>query len=314
MEIVAAESTNLFIGSEASPRQVVRVILRGTEPTAASRLAFASRAPPAGPRSRSRSGRSGRARKRGSRSGSSSTGAAAAGELLDAEVVVDGEGDPGRRPFQFTVVEPGWRMFMIAHFHYDPVWWNTQAAYTETWGTAIQYRAPFQEPGLALVKAHLDMARRDPDYKFVLAELDYLKPYWDVYPEDRDYIRQLLAEDRLEFVGGTYNEPNTNLTSAESTIRNAIYGIGYQRDVLGGRAGDRLAARCLRSRPAVSRDHGRRRGYLELVGPRAVPRVGTALGPRTRPRADSPSWRRARRRGCSSRRSSTGSRRAVARC
>ena len=35
-------------------------------------------------------------------------------------------------------------------------------------------------------------------------------------------------------MGGTYNEPNTNLTSAETTIRNAIYGIGYQRDVLGG--------------------------------------------------------------------------------
>ena len=33
------------------------------------------------------------------------------------------------------------------------------------------------------------MARRDPDYKFVLAELDYLKPYWDAYPEDRAYIR-----------------------------------------------------------------------------------------------------------------------------
>ena len=125
-------------------------------------------------------------------------------------------------------------MFMVSHFHYDPVWWNTQAAYTESWGTAIQYRQPYQEPGLALVKAHLEMARRDADYKFVLAELDYLKPYWDVYPEDRAYVHELLAKGRLEFMGGTYNEPNTNLTSAESTIRNAIYGVAYQRDVLGG--------------------------------------------------------------------------------
>ena len=78
------------------------------------------------------------------------------------------------------------------------------------------------------------MCRRDPDYKFVLAELDYLKPYWDVYPEDRACVRRLLAEGRLELMGGTYNEPNTNLTSAETTIRNAIYGVGYQRDVLGG--------------------------------------------------------------------------------
>ena len=155
-------------------------------------------------------------------------------EILDAEIVVEQESEAQRRPFRVTVAEPGWRMFMISHFHYDPVWWNTQAAYTETWGRRSRTRSPFQEPGLALVKSHLDMARRDPDYKFVLAELDYLKPYWDAYPEDREHIRRLLADGRLEFVGGTYNEPNTNLTSAESTIRNAIYGIGYQRDVLGG--------------------------------------------------------------------------------
>ena len=140
-----------------------------------------------------------------------------AGEQRDAEVVLELGAKVLRHAFEFEAAEPGWRMFMIGHFHYDPVWWNTQAAYTETWGT-IQYRTPFQEPGLALVRAHLDIARRDPDYKFVLAELDYLKPYWDAFPEDREYVRQLLGEGRLEFVGGTYNEPNTNLTSAESTI------------------------------------------------------------------------------------------------
>ena len=156
------------------------------------------------------------------------------GDALAAEVVVAGAAGSVRHPIHFEVSEPGWRLFMISHFHYDPVWWNTQAAYTESWATAIRYRVGFQEPGLALVKAHLEMARRDPDYKFVLAELDYLKPYWGVYPEDREYIRRLLAEARLELMGGTYNEPNTNLTSAESTIRNAIYGVGYQRDVLGG--------------------------------------------------------------------------------
>ena len=40
MDIVAAESTNLFIGSEASPRQVVRVV------RARDRVAVA-RSPPA---------------------------------------------------------------------------------------------------------------------------------------------------------------------------------------------------------------------------------------------------------------------------
>src|SRR5258708_4739563 len=55
-----------------------------------------------------------------------------------------------------------------------------------------------------------------------------------VIAEDRALVRSLLADGRLELVGGTYNEPNTNLTGAEVTIRNAVYGVGFQRDVLGG--------------------------------------------------------------------------------
>lgn len=128
-----------------------------------------------------------------------------------------------------VVAEPGWTMHMVSHFHYDPVWWNTQAAFTESW-----LDSGAQHTGLALVKAHLDHARRDPDYKFVLAEVDYLKPYWDHSPEDRAFMRQLLREGRLEYVGGTYNEPSPVLTSAELTIRNVIYGVGYQGNILGG--------------------------------------------------------------------------------
>ncbi|MFG2044719.1 glycoside hydrolase family 38 C-terminal domain-containing protein [Dactylosporangium sp. NPDC048998] len=139
---------------------------------------------------------------------------------------------------ELVVAEPGWTVWMVSHFHYDPVWWNTQAAYTATWGrpeqTGTEFRADFQRTGFELVRLHLETARLHPEYKFVLAELDYLKPYWDACPQDRAYLRRLLREGRLELVGGTYNEPNTNLTLAETTIRNFRYGIGFQRDVVGG--------------------------------------------------------------------------------
>jgi alpha-mannosidase len=134
--------------------------------------------------------------------------------------------------FEFTVAEPGWTMFMVSHFHYDPVWWNTQGAYTSEWREDPPGRAR-QANGFELVHAHLEMARREPEYKFVLAEVDYLKPYWDTHPEDRADLRRFLAEGRVEVMGGTYNEPNTNLTSPETTIRNLVHGIGFQRDVLG---------------------------------------------------------------------------------
>ena len=146
---------------------------------------------------------------------------------------------PGGRAEQaagIRVAETGWTMWMVSHFHYDPVWWDTQGDFTEARlllpgedGSLPEVRTAFE-----LVALHLDEARRDPDYKFVLAEIDYLKPYLDTHPEDRADLRQFLAEGRVEIVGGNYNEPNTNLTGAESTIRNAVYGLAYQRDVAGG--------------------------------------------------------------------------------
>jgi alpha-mannosidase len=137
---------------------------------------------------------------------------------------------------EITVAEPGWTMWMVSHFHYDPVWWNTQGQFTQSrlllpdeHGELPEVRTAFE-----LVHLHLEKARRDQDYKFVLAEIDYLKPYFDAHPEDREDLRRFLDAGRVEIVGGNYNEPNTNLTSAESTIRNAVYGVGYQRDILGG--------------------------------------------------------------------------------
>ena len=233
MEITAAESTDLFIGTEDRPLQVVRIQLRATaDADGPWRLTLngdgltTERPGVAGPL--------GHGDQETIEIGIAIDRGVAPGSVLASELVAEAAQGTVRRSLEVRVAEPGWRMFMVSHFHYDPVWWNTQAAYTETWGTRMQTRSQFQEPGLALVKSHIEMARRDPEYKFVLAELDYLKPYWDAYPDDRAYLRQLMADGRLELMGGTYNEPNTNLTSAESTIRNAIYGVGYQRDVLGG--------------------------------------------------------------------------------
>ncbi|HEX9064646.1 MAG TPA: glycoside hydrolase family 38 C-terminal domain-containing protein [Streptosporangiaceae bacterium] len=138
-------------------------------------------------------------------------------------------------PGQITVAEPGWTMWMVSHFHYDPVWWNTQGQFTQTWpllpgadGALPEVRTAFE-----LVRLHLEEARKDQDYKFVLAELDYLKPYFDAHPHDRSDLLAFIAAGRIEIVGGSYNEPNTNLTCAESTIRNAQFGLSFQRDVLG---------------------------------------------------------------------------------
>jgi len=253
MRIVSVESTDLFVGTAQRPLQVVRVTLVNDEPAAASaRLGVQGAgvrdpgpfgtndlnpgeekafevpveiAAPYQPGSTRRvtvtlESEAGRA-SRGSRISRGSQ--VSRGSRVQAEADI-------------TVAEPGWTMWMVSHFHYDPVWWNTQGQFTEARLSLPDEngRLPDIRSAFELVGAHLDQARNDPDYKFVLAEIDYLKPYFDAYPQDRQDLRRLMAEGRVEIVGGNYNEPNTNLISAEAIIRNAVYGMAFQRDVFGG--------------------------------------------------------------------------------
>lgn len=88
-------------------------------------------------------------------------------------------------------------------------------------------------PAFTLIPLHLQQAREDPAYTFVLSEVDYLKPWWDSHSEDRAELLGLIAAGRVEIVGGTYNEPSTNLTSAESTVRSAVHGLALHRGTLG---------------------------------------------------------------------------------
>jgi alpha-mannosidase len=211
MHVTSAESTELFTGPADEPLQLVRVSYR-----------FCSHSTPVrveGP----------------GRKTVGHVNAVPRGHVVEVPVRVTDPVIGERRraelvagrsvtEFEFGVAEPGWTMHMVSHFHYDPVWWNTQAAYTSVWTEDPQGRCR-QTNGFELVNAHLEMARREPEYKFVLAEVDYLKPYWDTNPEDRDDLRRLIALGRVEVMGGTYNEPNTNLTSPETAIRNFVHGI-----------------------------------------------------------------------------------------
>jgi alpha-mannosidase len=240
MRIGSATPTSLFVGTPQRPLQVVRVTLVNDQRDAVSEGAgpIAVRVEGPGVTTPVPPGLPG-----------VPPGATAAAEVPVAIAAPHGPGSrlpvtviaetPATRceaTAEITVAEPGWTMWMVSHFHYDPVWWNTQGQFTEARlllpgddGQLPEVRTAFE-----LVRLHLDAARSDPDYKFVLAEIDYLKPHFDAHPEDREDLLRLIAEGRIEIVGGSYNEPNTNLTCAESTIRNAIYGLGYQRDVLGG--------------------------------------------------------------------------------
>ena len=203
---------------------------------------------------------------------------AAAGSPRQVTAIAESPGGRAEQAATIRVAETGWTMWMVSHFHYDPVWWDTQGEFTESRlllpgedGSLPEVRTAFE-----LVALHLDEARRDPDYKFVLAEIDYLKPYLDTHPEDRADLRRFLAEGRVEIVGGNYNEPNTNLTGAESTIRNAVYGLGLPAGRGGRRPAHRVDAGRVRLRPGLPGADGRGRAGRVVLGPGPVPPVGPA--------------------------------------
>ena len=147
MEITSATATVLFVGSEQEPRQVVQARIRASgasvergplrllvvgEGLSSDVIALEALAPGGSI---------------DAEVGVRVDAGARPGTELEAELVVEHADGTLRHPFEFLVAEPGWRMFMISHFHYDPVWWNTQAAYTESWGDASSSATPSRSPG-----------------------------------------------------------------------------------------------------------------------------------------------------------------------
>ncbi|MFT4084706.1 MAG: hypothetical protein QM638_19175 [Nocardioides sp.] len=229
VDLVAVEPTELFAGPADHPRQVVRVTLLRREPSShAVSVVIVGGA-------------------EGTADVPPGIGrvivevpvrtAGEPGETVDARVELRiGDAVPIRRAVRIEVAEPGWTVHLVPHFHFDPVWWNTQAASVSEWAERQWSGAPqltFQKSAMEVLADHLRQAEVDPDYCFVVAEVDYLKPFRDRRPEQRALLDRLIGEGRVEVVGGTWNEPDSGLPALETLRRSFGYGLAYQRAVLG---------------------------------------------------------------------------------
>ncbi|HEU5421145.1 MAG TPA: hypothetical protein VFV41_25900, partial [Streptosporangiaceae bacterium] len=173
MRIGAVTSTMLFAGPVARPRQIVQVTLHaddaaGTGPGGAvgqpatvgiagpgistPEPAVLPALPPGG--------------EHVAEVGIEASAPASAGSVRPATVIAAGRDGDGRdwraeQPADITIAEPGWTMWMVSHFHYDPVWWSTQGQFLQSWfllpgpdGQPPEVRTAFE-----LVKLHLAEAR-----------------------------------------------------------------------------------------------------------------------------------------------------------
>jgi alpha-mannosidase len=110
-------------------------------------------------------------------------------------------------------------LHMIGNAHIDPVWlWQWPEGYQEV-------RATFQSA--------IERMDEYPEFVFTCDSVCYLRWVEETDPELFDAIRARIAEGRWEVVGGWWVEPDCNIPSGESFVRQALYGQRYLKEKFG---------------------------------------------------------------------------------
>lgn len=110
-------------------------------------------------------------------------------------------------------------LWIIPHTHWE--------------GAVFKTREEYLEIGLPHILAALNLFKVHPDYRFVLDQVCYVKPFLERYPEEETSFRKFVTEGRLQIVGGMDVMLDVNMPSGESWIRQVLYGKGYYRAKLG---------------------------------------------------------------------------------
>ncbi len=79
-------------------------------------------------------------------------------------------------------------LWLIPHTHWE--------------GAVFKTREEYLVVGLPNILKALNMLKRYPDYRFVLDQVAYVKPFLERYPEEEPAFRKFVAEGRLQLVGG----------------------------------------------------------------------------------------------------------------
>ncbi|MBN2308553.1 MAG: hypothetical protein JXR94_06250, partial [Candidatus Hydrogenedentes bacterium] len=83
-----------------------------------------------------------------------------------------------------------------------------------------------------IVRQYCRLHRADPRFRSTLSEIDYLKPYFDMFPEDRELLLAAFRENRANS-DCMYNQPNEQTCGGEGLVRNFLYGQLFTGRVMG---------------------------------------------------------------------------------
>lgn len=108
------------------------------------------------------------------------------------------------------------KIYMIGNAHLDPVWmWQWQEGCAEA-------KATF--------RSALDRMKEFPDFKFTCAAAVTYAWIEDICPEMFEEIKLRVSEGRWIIAGGWWVQPDCNLPSGESFVRQALYSQRYFKD------------------------------------------------------------------------------------
>jgi alpha-mannosidase len=110
-------------------------------------------------------------------------------------------------------------LWLVPHTHWEGAVFKTREEY-------LEIGLPHIVRALTLLKAH-------PEYRFVLDQVCYVKPFLERYPEEEAAFRKFVSEGRLQLVGGIDTMHDNNMPGGESIVHQLLYGKGYYRKKLG---------------------------------------------------------------------------------
>lgn len=110
-------------------------------------------------------------------------------------------------------------LYMIGNAHIDPVWlWQWQEGFQEV-------KATF--------RSALDLMREYPEFIFTASSAAFYEWIEQSDPLMFAEIQQRIAEGRWGLVGGWWIEPDCNIPSGESFVRQGLYGQRYFKEKFG---------------------------------------------------------------------------------
>jgi alpha-mannosidase len=117
-----------------------------------------------------------------------------------------------------TKAEPQDTVYIVPHTHWE--------------GAVFKTREEYLEIGLPHILKALYLLKKYPEYRFVLDQMCYVRPFIERYPAEVASLRQFLSEGRLQIAGGTDTMHDNNIPSGESIVRQYLLSKSYFRDAL----------------------------------------------------------------------------------